>query len=150
MEGRGSNTTLSGLFPHFLEMIINGVCNRCRSYPTSILVYNQTLTGHPSKKVRINDMKNQIEGSHLTFPLYGNFEIENFQGVYPYVGIVHSQGVAMIVVKETVKTLGFVSILISISNAWSVMLVALLISSVIGWSFWFAVSFGVLFFLHVR
>ncbi|XP_066928617.1 uncharacterized protein [Clytia hemisphaerica] len=138
MEGRGSNTTLSGLFPHFLEMIINGVCNRCRSYPTSILVYNQTLTGHPSKKVRINDMKNQIEGSHLTFPLYGNFEIENFQGVYPYVGIVHSQGVAMIVVKETVKTLGFVSILTSISNAWSVMLVALLISSVIGWSFWFA------------
>lgn len=137
--GRG-NTTFTGMFPEFLKMIVDAVCTGCRSYSRSVIRYNQTLTGHPSQKVRDRDVKLFIKGSHLSFPLFGKFDIEMFQGQFPYVGIVQSQGSAMIVPLVKVKTVGLMAILSSITNAWSVMLVAVLIASLVGWMFWFFVS----------
>ena len=130
-------------------MIVDAVCTGCRSYSRSVIVYNQTLTGHPSMKVRARDMKLSIKGSHLSFPLFGKFDIEMFQGQHPYVGIVESQGSAMIVPLVKVKTLGFMAILLSIKNAWSVMLVAVLIASLVGWMFWFFVSINFFLFFFI-
>jgi len=86
-------------------------------------------------------MKNHIVGAHLTFAIFGKFIVEKFQGVYPYVGLLSTQGSALIVYDEKVKVVGLLEILKSISNAWSVMLIAVLIASVVGWLFWFFVSF---------
>ena len=143
--GERLDATLVGIFPQFLKMIIGAVCTGCRSYQKSDILYDQTLTGHPSQKIRTTDLKNQIVGSHLTFPLFGSFNIELFQGQHPYVGIVESQGSALITPLLKVKTLGFMAILRSIKNAWSVMLVAVLIASIVGWLFWFFVSQTLLF-----
>ena len=149
LVGSRGNTTFTGIFPEFLKMIVDAVCTGCRSYSRSVIVYNQTLTGHPSMKVRARDVKLSIKGSQLSFPLFGKFDVEMFQGQHPYVGIVESQGSAMIVPLVKVKTVGFMAILKSITNAWSVMLIAVLIASLVGWMFWFFVSINFFLFFFI-
>ena len=100
-----------GLFPVFINMIISNVCNKCKGYSVPEIAFNKTENGYPSKKLRIRDVKNHIVGAHLTFALFGKFVIENFQGVYPYVGLVNTQGSALIVYNQKVKVLGLLEIL---------------------------------------
>ena len=78
-------------------------------------------------------------GTHMNFPFFGAFEVENFEGIYPYIGIVKSQGVAMIVKDIKLKSVGMMQILKSISKAWSVLSVGVMMCFICGWLFWFLV-----------
>ena len=136
-----NSSDVSGFFPEFMTAILNQVCVHCNAYKSKIY-YDRTGAGYPSKKTSMKDVKATVdEGTHMNFPFFGRFEVERFAGFYPYIGIMQTQGVAMLVVDEKVKTVGMVQILMSISKAWSVLCIGVLMCFVCGWLFWFLVSF---------
>lgn len=141
-----NRSLVSGLFPDLMNLVIKAVCVECRAYE-SRLYYDRTFTGHPSEKVTMKYLKDNVGvGSHMNFPIFGKFEFEKFQGSFPYIGIAYSQGSAMIVVDPEMKTMGMMSILKSIANAWSVIFVGVLLAFLCGWVFWFTVC--CIFFLQ--
>lgn len=135
---KDNSSIVTGLFPDLLNIIIKQVCRGC-SYE-STLHFDRTLSGYPSEKVKMNDVKATVgEGVHINFPIFSKFEFDKFQGTFPYIGIARTQGSAMIVVDPEMKTLGMLNMLKAISQAWSVILVAVLMALLCGWAFWFTV-----------
>ncbi|XP_066935071.1 uncharacterized protein [Clytia hemisphaerica] len=132
-----NSSDVTGFFPELMTKILMEVCVHCDAYRPTIY-YDRTGLGYPSKKINMAKVKEGVdEGTHLNFPFFGRFEIEKYEGFYPYIGIIYSQGVAMIVKDVKVKNLGFVNILLAISKAWSVLFVGVLMSAICGWVFWF-------------
>lgn len=120
--------------------ILRDVCVHCDAY-TPTIYYDRTELGYPSRKVGMKNVKEGVDrGTHMNFPFFGRFEVEKYEGFYPYIGIIYSQGVAMIVKDVKEKSIGVVNILLAISKAWSVLFIGVLMCSVCGWVMWFAVS----------
>ena len=141
-----NTSDVTGFFPELMTKILMEVCVHCDAYRPTIY-YDRTGLGYPSKKINMAKVKEGVdEGTHLNFPFFGRFEIEKYEGFYPYIGIVYSQGVAMIVKDIKVKNLGMVNILLAISKAWSVLFVGVLMSAICGWVFWFTVRLFVFIF----
>ena len=119
-------------------MILGKVCSDCREYKIS---FSQTLHGYNPEKKDEETVKLSVgNASQLNFPIYGKFDITRFSGSYPYIGIVRTQGTAVIVLKLKDPTVGLLLILKSIASVWSVITVVMLMAVVCGWLFWFAVS----------
>lgn len=132
---------VEGLFPDILKMVVNNVCTDCKSYRPS-LYYNRTKSGRTSEKEDVDEVKKYLDGDvHLSFPIFGRFALTRFAGTYPFVGIVASQGSALIVYQPEYKTVGFLNILTAVYAAWPVILIAVLLATIMGWVLWFSVSF---------
>lgn len=133
---------VTGLFPDLLSRIVDAVCMDCKAYRKPSLYYNKTKNGRPALKMNLDKVVNGIdEFTHFTFPIFGKFDLKTFSGVFPYIGIVQSQGSAMIVYQPKVVAVGFWRIFTAVANAWSVVLVAVIITYLTGCVLWFAVSF---------
>jgi len=130
----------TGLFPDLLSMIVDSICTDCKSHWNPPILYNQTRDGRdPIKADAQTAIKNIDDTVHFTFPIFGQIEIPSYSG-YPFIGIVQSQGTAMIVYQPKVVSVGFVAIFNAVGNSKPVVLIAILISMVVGWLLWFAVS----------
>ena len=135
-----NTSDVQGFFPELMTKILQEVCVHCDAYKPTIY-YDRTMLGHPSKKISMTGVKEGVDrGTHMNFPFFGRFEVEKYEGFYPYIGIIYSQGVAMIAIDVKEKSVGLVNIVIAISKAWSVLFIGVLMSSICGWVLWFAVS----------
>ena len=76
---------------------------------------------------------------HFTFPIFGQLFINTFSG-YPFIGVVQSQGTAMIVYQPKVISVGFLRIFSAVYTAKSVLGIAILLMMVVGLLLWFGVS----------
>lgn len=109
----------------------------------SVLYFNRTYSGHSSRKLNENRVRSSIgQSAHLNFPIYGKMDQERFLGVYPYIGIVPKQGVAMILHHEKIHAVGAWHILVTVFTAWPVILVCVLMALVFGCAFWFTEQFS--------
>ena len=135
-----TGTQAYGLIPDLLDLVIDAVCNDCLA-PKPNIYYNQTRRGHPSLKETDLQVKTFLDDTvDISFPVLGNFEIPKYAGTYPFVGIVPSQGSAMIIYQPRVKTIGLMIILGAVYNAWPVILIAVLLAVLSGWFLWIFVS----------
>lgn len=124
-----------------LSGIVNTVCTGCKAYQNPPLFFNKTKNGRPALKVNFDAVVNGIDsGTHFTFPVFGQFHLKTFSGIFPFIGIIQSQGSAMIVYQPKVVAVGFVKILSAVGLAWPVVLVSVLLAYVTGCVFWFTVS----------
>lgn len=139
---------ISGIFPTFISGIIKKVCTECRTYRYPTIHFNRTYTGHnPSKLNEIAVRVAISEVTHMSFPIYGKFDVPNFMGNYPYLGVALSQGSAMVVYYEEVKVVEFTALLMKILSSWPIVVIGVLCSCVVGIIYWFTVnSFVTIFF----
>ena len=77
--------------------------------------------------------------THFTFPIFGQLFIQTFSG-FPFIGIVQSQGTAMIVYQPKIVSVGFLKIFTAVYNARSVLAISILLMMLVGWLLWFGVS----------
>ena len=129
----------TGLFPSLLSMIVDNVCTDCKSYRNPPIFYNRTRDGQPAMKIDLPNVLKAIDDStHFTFPIFGNFLVTSYSGE-PFVGVVPSQGSAMIIYQPKIVSIGFVRIFAAVANAKSVILIAILLMLLVGWLLWFTV-----------
>lgn len=129
---------ISGIFPTFISGIIKKVCTECRTYRYPTIHFNRTYTGHnPSKLNEIAVRVAISEVTHMSFPIYGKFDVPNFMGNYPYLGVALSQGSAMVVYYEEVKVVEFTALLMKILSSWPIVVIGVLCSCVVGIIYWF-------------
>lgn len=141
IEQIGSTSDLvKGLYPDLLTMVVDAICTGCRSHQ-STMYYNKTRDGRSSKKANVANVKNYLDDNvHFSFPIFGRFTLTRFAGVHPFVGIISSQGSALIVYQPEYKTVGFVNIFKAVFTAWPVVLIAVLLAMMSGWILWFLVG----------
>ncbi|XP_057292100.1 uncharacterized protein LOC130614680 isoform X2 [Hydractinia symbiolongicarpus] len=138
IEQIGSTSDLvKGLYPDILTMVVDAICTGCRSHH-STMYYNKTRDGRSSKKSNVANVKKYLDDNvHFSFPIFGRFTLTRFAGEHPFVGIISSQGSALIVYQPEYKTVGFVNIFKAVFTAWPVVLIAVLLAMMSGWILWF-------------
>lgn len=145
MQADQIRQTYTGLFPQLLSQIVDSVCTGCATPTTTY--YNLSMDGREPLKDDVNSaIANIDDTTHFTFPIFGQLFIKTYSG-YPFVGIVQSQGTAMIVYQPKIVSVGFMRIFTAVVNAKSVLAISMLLMCVVGWFLWFSVSFLLDYFL---
>ena len=133
--------TYTGVFPFILQRIVDTICSDCINGGPSLLSYNVSLDGLMNEKENIIDLKNGISDDvQVTFPMFGKFEMTRHAGQYPYIGMVNSQGIAVLKYQPRIVAIGVWRLLTAVMGAWPVIMVAVLMCSIVGILFWFTVS----------
>uniref|UniRef100_A0A7M5X9R1 Fibronectin type-III domain-containing protein n=1 Tax=Clytia hemisphaerica TaxID=252671 RepID=A0A7M5X9R1_9CNID len=136
MQADQIRQTYTGLFPQLLSQIVDSVCTGCATPTTTY--YNLSMDGREPLKDDVNSaIANIDDTTHFTFPIFGQLFIKTYSG-YPFVGIVQSQGTAMIVHQPKIVSVGFMRIFTAVVNAKSVLAISMLLMCVVGWFLWFS------------
>ena len=141
IDGNKIENRYTGLFPDLLSLIVGTVCTGCKSRSRPPFIYfNRSMEGRDPMK---DDLKGAIanidETVHFTFPIFGQLFIHTFSG-FPFIGIIQSQGIAMIVYQPKVVSVGFAKIFAAVWNGRSVIAISILLMMLVGWLLWFGVS----------
>ena len=140
IDGNKHENRYEGLYPDILSLIVSTVCTGCKSRDRPPVVYfNRSLDGRdPMQKDLKGAVANIVDTVHFTFPIFGQLFINTFSG-YPFIGVVQSQGTAMIVYQPKVVSVGFLRIFSAVYNARSVLAIAILLMMLVGLLLWVGV-----------
>ncbi|XP_057313718.1 uncharacterized protein LOC130655034 [Hydractinia symbiolongicarpus] len=135
-KSKGRDT--QGFFPQLLTTILKNVCTNCKAYTIPKIYFDRTVTGHSAEKLKSQHMKEDIGSTvQLSMPVYGKFAIRRYAGIYPYIGIVKTQGSAAIMYDQKVRRYQMKDLLRNVVASWTTVAIMVLLSIICGWLLWF-------------
>jgi hypothetical protein len=129
------DSNLTGVFPVVLHDMVTSCCQSCGTHRTTKIEF---LT-EGSVRNSLEDVRNGISESDLSFPVYGSSDQETYGALYGYVPVINSPGEAYVVNREPDKT--STDILVTmILSCWPLVILSLVFSILAGFVIWFLVS----------
>ncbi|XP_057313806.1 uncharacterized protein LOC130655123 isoform X2 [Hydractinia symbiolongicarpus] len=135
---RSKGKDIQGFFPQLLTTILKEVCTNCKTYTVPKIYFDRTLTGHSAEKQNAQHMKEDIGSTvQLNMPVYGKFAVRKYAGIYPYIGIVRTQGSAAIMYNQKVRRYQMKDLLRNVFASWTIVAIMVLLSIKFGLLLWF-------------
>ena len=133
--GLTESSHLTGVFPTVLHRMVASCCQPCRAHNTTL----DFLT-EGSVKSSLENVREAISDSDLSFPVYGSSDQERYAALYSYVPVINSPGEAFVVNREMDQTPSDILAAI-IFSCWPLAVLSFLFCVLAGIIIWFMVSF---------
>ena len=133
--GLTEDSKLTGVFPVVLRNMVESCCQSCQTHKTTTVEF----LSKGSVKDSLEDVRNGISKSDLSFPVYGSLDQDVHGALYGYVPIISSPGEAYVINREPDETSTDILVAV-IFSCWPMVILSLVFSILAGFVIWLLVS----------
>ena len=144
MTRQGSS--FEGPIPFILDGAAKTCCPQCHNGLNATIDYEHDKNGVAAEKTSMLTSKKIENEAEMSFPIEG-YQGQNAYGIYRYVPLMESGGVALVGTLPTIEENASFMIMVG-TTCFPMALLAFLMIMIAGWVIWFLVSLLLVFLGH--